>query len=114
VKGNQPEHLKTRDRFAWTFRVVSALCGLLIYATAFATSSWENRWVVALISIVTVGGAIAYHVLTSVVRCPACANRVFNWRIPSDHAKRILFACSKCGKRAWLAEGFYWQGEISG
>ena len=107
-------HLKARDRFAFAFRVAGPLAGLLIVAAAVAMSSWGNRWVIGLFALVTVGGAIAYHVLTSAVRCPACAGRVFNWRISSEHATRKLFSCRRCGTLAWLAEGFYWQGEISG
>ena len=102
-------HLTTRDRFTFVFRVVGAISGLLITGAMFATSSWGNAWVIALFVLVTVGGAIAYHVLTSVVRCPACDSRMFNWRIPSEDATRKLFSCDKCGTRAWLAEGFYWQ-----
>jgi hypothetical protein len=100
-------HLRSRDRFALAFRVAGAIGGLLIIVAAFATSSWGNGWVVALFVLVTVGGAIAYHVLTSVVRCAACACRVFNWRISSEDAKRKLFSCGRCGTSAWLVEGFY-------
>ncbi|MEX2125398.1 MAG: hypothetical protein WD795_16005 [Woeseia sp.] len=106
--------MKTRDRFTLIFRVAGAISGLLIIVAAFATSSWGNGWVVAVFVLITVGGAISYHVLTSVVRCPACAGRVFNWRISSERAKSKLFSCRKCGTLAWLAEGFYWQREISG
>lgn len=109
MKIEAPVHLTTRDRFTFVFRVIGAIGGLLIYATTFATSSWGNPWVIALIVLVTVGGAIAYYLLTSVARCPACAGRIYNWRISSEDAKRKLFSCDKCGTHAWLAEGFYWQ-----
>jgi hypothetical protein len=107
-------HLEARDRFVFVFRVVGAIGGLLLIAAVFATSSWENGWVIPLFVLVTVGGGIAYHVLTSVVRCPACGSRVFNWGISSEDAKRKLFSCRRCGTVAWLAEGFYWQDDVSG
>lgn len=107
-------HLRSRDRLVLRFRVVGAVVGLLVVAAVFATSSWENPWGVASFVLVTVGGALAYHLLTSVVRCPTCASRVANWRISSADATRKLFACRQCGTVAWLAEGFYWQSEISG
>lgn len=114
VRAGGTVHMRARDRFALRFRVVGALVGLPIIAVVFATSSWRNPWVVALYALVTVGGAVGYHLLTSVVRCPACAATVTNWRVASEDATRKLFPCGRCGTVAWLAEGFYWQGDVAG
>lgn len=99
---------------ALTFRIVGALAGFAVIGFAFATSSWSNVWVLALVVLVTLGGAVAYHLLTSIVRCPACGGGIFNFRIGSAESKRKNFLCRRCGATAWLAEGFYWQNDING
>jgi hypothetical protein len=114
ARTDEAVHLRSRDRLAFRFRVVGGIVGLGVVAAVFATSSWEHPWVVAAYALVTVGGAAAYHLLTSLVRCPTCAGSVANWRIASDDATRKRFSCGRCGTVAWLAEGFYWQREMSG
>jgi len=96
------------------FRIAGAVTGLAIAALAFATASWDRGWVRVLFAVVAVGGAVAYHLLTSVVRCPSCRNGVVNFRIGTVEADRKTFACRRCGHTAWLAEGFYWQRDFSG
>lgn len=110
----EPTHLSSRDRFALAFRIAGSVTGLTTAALAFATSSWNSGWVVALFAFVTIGGGVSYHLLTSVIRCPSCRNGVFNFRIAADDAKRKTFTCRHCGATAWLSEGFYWQGDFSG
>jgi hypothetical protein len=112
--GAEPTHLARRDRFALAFRVAGFVFGLAVAVIATATSSWDRGWTVALFALATGGGALAYHLITSIVRCPGCSGRVFNLSIASDGAKRKTFLCSRCGAAAWLREGFYWQGDFSG
>ncbi len=107
-------HLLRRDRVALAFRIVGALAGLAIILFAFVTSSWNSGWVLVLIAVVVIGGAVSYHLLTSMVRCPKCRNGMFNFRIGQVDAKQKIFSCRRCGATAWLAEGFYWQREING
>lgn len=107
-------HLSKRDRIALAFRIVGALAGLAIILFAFATSSWNSGPILVLIAVVIIGGAVSYHLLTSMVRCPTCRNGMFNVRIGQVEAKRKIFSCRHCGAKAWLAEGFYWQREING
>ena len=107
-------HLSNRDRLALAFRVVGAVSGLALIVVAFATSSWNSTWVLVLIAVVVIGGAVSYHLLTSMVRCPSCRSGVFNFRIGSAEAQRKTFSCRRCGATAWLAEGFYWQRDING
>jgi hypothetical protein len=107
-------HLLFRDRLAVVFRIVGAIAGFTVAATAFATSSWSSEWVVALFVAIVLGGAVSYHLLTSIVRCPVCMRTVVNFGIGSVDAKRKEFRCRSCGATAWLAEGFYWQREING
>ena len=95
-------------------RIVGAVTGLAIFAFAFATSRWDSTWVLALIAVVVIGGGVAYHLLTSMVRCPSCGNGVFNFRIGQVGEKKKTFSCRQCGATAWLAEGFYWQRDING
>jgi len=109
----EPIHLVRRDRIAVVFRVAGALLGFGVIAFAFATSSWNNPWVVVLFCVVVVGGALAYYLLTSIVRCPSCSARVSNFRIGALGAERKEFACGHCGAKSWLKEGFYWQREFS-
>jgi hypothetical protein len=118
-KGNQVNtkvtmHLLNRDRFALAFRITGALAGFAFMGLAFATSSWSKGWVVALFIVVVVGGGLAYHLLTSIVRCPSCRSAVFNLGIGPVDAKRKFFCCRRCGTTAWLAEGFYWQSDVNG
>jgi hypothetical protein len=107
-------HLVFRDRVALVFRIVGAVAGFAIMTTAFATSSWSSAWVIALFTAVVVGGAVSYHLLTSIVRCPGCSNGVVNLRIGPIEERRKQFSCRRCGTMAWLAEGFYWQHDING
>jgi len=107
-------HLKARDRIAFWFRVAGAIGGLAFIAWAFASSSWGSTWVIAMIGLIIVGGAVKYHLLTSIVRCPTCASRVVNLRISSPDVSKKLFLCGKCGSSAYLTEGLYWQREWSG
>jgi len=39
-------HLERRDRHAFRFRVGGVTIGAAVIVAAFATSSWDNRWVV--------------------------------------------------------------------
>jgi len=114
VKPQTSFHLAERDRLAFRFRLVGAAAGFIVIIAAFATSSWRNPWVIGLVCLVVVGGALAYHLLTSIVRCPSCQATVSNHRIAAEEAGRKNFLCKRCGASAWLAEGFYWQNEISG
>lgn len=107
-------HLRQRDRRALEYRVAGAVAGLVLIIAGFATSSWDNGWMLALFGLVTVGGALSYHLLTSVVRCPTCSSRVINFRIAADDANRKRFSCGRCGTSAYLTEGFYWQREFGG
>lgn len=114
MTARESTHLSSRDRLALAFRIAGAVSGLALIALAFATSSWNSPLVLTLFVIVVIGGAVAYHLLTSVVRCPSCRSRLFNFRIGQAEAKRKTFSCRRCGATAWLAEGFYWQSEING
>lgn len=107
-------HLTKRDRRALVYRIAGAVCGLALLVVGFVTSSWDNGWMIALFVLVTVGGALSYHLLTSVVRCPTCSSRVVNFRISAHDVKRKFFLCSHCGTSAYLTEGFYWQEETAG
>lgn len=111
---DEPKHLKGRDRLAFRFRVAGALGGLAFIAWAFATSNWGSTWVIAICGVVTIGGAVSYHVLTSFVRCPTCASLLVNLRISSAEANEKRFLCDKCGTSAYLQEGFYWQRDWAG
>lgn len=99
---------------AIAFRIIGAVVGLAIIAYAFATSSWNNGWILLLLAVVVIGGAVFYHLLTSMVRCPSCGSGVFNFRIGELEAKQKNFLCRRCGAEAWLTEGFYWQRDING
>lgn len=107
-------HLRLRDRFALAFRIVGTIAGFAVVIAAFATSSWHSVWMIALVVVVVIGGALSYHLLTSIVRCPACSNAIVNLAIGSVDTKRKHFNCRHCGAQAWLAEGFYWQDDING
>lgn len=107
-------HLKRRDRFAVAFRIVGALLGLVVIAVASLTASWTQVWVITLFSVIVVGGAFSYHVLTSIVSCPSCGSRMQNLGISSEDAKFKAFKCRQCGASSYLREGFYWQRDISG
>lgn len=111
---HEPTHLRFRDRLALAYRIVGALAGFAIIVAAFATSGWNSGWVIAAVIAVVVGGAVSYHLLTSIVRCPGCGGRIVNLRIGSDDAKRKHFSCRRCGAAAWLIEGFYWQSDSNG
>ncbi len=67
-----------------------------------------------LFAIVVIGGAVSYHLLTSIVQCPACGDNLTNFGIGSEDAKRKEFSCRRCGATAWLSEGIYWQSDING
>lgn len=114
MSGLEGVRLASRDRAAFGFRVVGALGGLLYVAWMLATSSWNSAWAVAVFCLVTVGGTVAYHLLTSVVSCPACFRRMVNLRILSADANGKSFTCRHCGTNAYMTEGFYWQRDISG
>jgi hypothetical protein len=109
-----PTHLSTRDRAAFALRIAGAVTGFAVIAAAAATSSWDDRRVLLLLAFIIVGGAMAYHLLTSIVRCPACRRRVYNFGIGPVDAKRKLFPCGDCGTTAWISEGFYWQRDFNG
>ena len=106
--------LTDRDRVAFAFRLVGAGSGLILIAWTLMSTAWPRAWAIAVLFGVVVGGAVAYHVLTSVVRCPTCRSRVVNFRIGPVAATRKLFRCAKCGGTAYLTEGFYWQRDWSG
>ena len=111
---NPPVHLTRRDRFALAFRLVGVIVSLALVIAIAATWGWSSAATLVLVALVIGAGALLYHLLTSIVRCPACAGRIYNLRIASDHAKRKLFHCMRCGAVAWLREGFYWQSDVSG
>jgi hypothetical protein len=81
-----PIRLKQRDRFALAYRVGGMILGLALLAWSIATSS-SGPWTIALFVLVTVGGAISYHVLTSVIRCPGCNARMINISITSHEPR---------------------------
>jgi hypothetical protein len=108
-----PIRLERRDRFALAYRVAATILGFGLLAWAAATSSWGS-WTIALFVLVVVGGAVSYHVLTSVTRCPSCQARMINLAIASPETRRKLFHCSRCGTIAYLTEGFFWQSDFSG
>jgi hypothetical protein len=114
VNSNELTRLIKRDRFALIFRIAGAVFGAALIIWAFATSAWDSRWVIGLLVLVTVGGAISYHVLTSIVRCPGCDAIVCNFRVSSEDARRKEFPCRACGRCAYLTEAFYWQRDFSG
>jgi len=108
-----PVHLTKRDRIALGLRLVGTLLGFSVIVFGFATSSWNSPLVVGLFSFVTVGGGLSYYLLTSIIRCSACSEKVTNFRIGPAEAKRKVFSCARCGTNSWLREGFYWQSEFS-
>jgi len=108
-----PLHLARRDRIALGFRLAGALLGFGVIIYGFATSSWNSPMVLGLFGFVAIGGALSYYLLTSIVRCPTCAEKVTNFRIGPVDARRKLFSCAHCGTNSWLREGFYWQSEFS-
>jgi hypothetical protein len=110
----EPIHLQRQDRLAIVFRVASALIGLPLIMLMFATSSWDNGWMIALFCLVTVGGGLAYYMLTSLAPCPKCGRVAGNFRIGIQQEKRKVFCCRRCGTAAYLTEGFYWQSDWSG
>jgi hypothetical protein len=110
----EPIHLTRHDRLAIAFRIAGTLGGMTVIVATFVTSSWSNGIMIALFCLVTVGGALAYHVLTSLARCPKCRSVTSNFRIGADDEKRKVFTCPHCGTSAYLAEGFYWQCDFSG
>ncbi len=110
----EPIHLVRRDRIALGLRLAGALLGFIVLVFGFTTSSWSSLQFVGIFSIVLVGGALPYYLLTSIVQCPSCSSSVANFRIGSDDTKRKVFTCARCGTRSWLSEGFYWQSEFSG
>jgi hypothetical protein len=105
---SEPIRLKQRDRIAFAYRVAGTILGFALLAWSTATSSW-GRWTIALFVLVIVGGAISYHVLTSVTRCPSCNARMINLAITSPETRRKVFHCSHCRAIAYLTEGFFWQ-----
>jgi predicted RNA-binding Zn-ribbon protein involved in translation (DUF1610 family) len=107
-------HLESRDRHALWFRMAGAAIGAAVIVAAFATPGGTSPWVISAFLLVTVGGAIAYYLLTSIVRCPSCGVPLTNFRIESDDEKRKTFACDQCGSVAFLREGFYWQSDVAG
>ena len=114
VNAEEPVHLLKRDRWALAFRIVGTLAGFAVIGLAFATSSWNDRWILVFFACVTAGGAGVYHLLTSIVPCPKCGENLFNFGIGPAGSRRKLFQCRRCGAKAWLAEGFYWQSDFSG
>jgi hypothetical protein len=114
VESQSAIHLSSRDRWARALRIIGAIAGFALIAFGFATSTWNSARVVVPFGIVAVGGALAYHLLTSIVRCPTCRHRLVNLRIGADDAKRKHFPCRRCGATAWLTEGFYWQDDVNG
>ena len=108
-----PIRLAGRDRFAFALRVVGALLGLALGAWAIVPES-HHPWALAAFVGLVVGGAALYHLVTSVVRCPACGSTLRNFRIQDDDARRKTFRCARCGTAAYLTEGFFWQRDVSG
>jgi hypothetical protein len=108
-----PIRLTRSDRLALAYRLGCTILGAALVAGSYAWYSWENP-TIALFVGVTVGGAIAYHVLTSVARCPRCNARMINLAVTSPETRRKLFRCSHCGTVAYLTAGFFWQDDVSG
>jgi hypothetical protein len=113
VNAKEPTHLVHRDRLALAFRIVGTAVGFVALVMAFTATSLTSV-AIGFLVLTICGGAVSYHLLTSMVRCPACANRVSNLGIASADAQRKIFLCPHCGTTAWLREGFYWQREVSG
>lgn len=107
-------HLSRRDKQALAFRIAGAVAGFGLIAFAFAKSSWDKPWILMLFAVVVVGGAVSYHLMTSIVSCPSCGESIVNIRIGQVEDKRKVFTCRRCGTTAWLTEEFYWQEEING
>ncbi len=103
-----------RDQVAFAVRLIGTVVGLSLVAWAFATSSWRRGMTLALLFAVVVGGAVVYHLLTSLARCPACRARTVNLTIGRASEKGKLFRCRRCGAVAYLREGFSWQRETTG
>jgi hypothetical protein len=110
---SEPIRLDRRDRFAFAFRIGSALSGLALLVASLAAPSWRSIWI-ALFLAIAAGGGVAYHVLTSVVRCPGCRARVVDLGIGAEDAGRKTFHCGACGTVSFLTEGFFWQRDFSG
>lgn len=65
-------------------------------------------------ALIVGGGAVTYHLVTLILRCPSCRGRMVNLGFEPVDAKRKPFSCRRCGAKAWLAGGSYWQREIGG
>ncbi len=113
TESSGPIRLERRDRLAFRYRVGSVILGLPFLAWSVISSSL-GAWTIALFVLFTVGGAISYHLLTSVVRCPSCRARTVNLAIQGSESRRKMFRCTRCGTVAYLTEGFFWQSETSG
>lgn len=103
-----------RDRLAFAYRLRGASFGLAFVVWALASSSRKRGWIIALLLAVVVGGAVVYHLLTSIAQCPSCNSRIVDLGIGRAEARRKLFRCDRCGTTAYLTEGFVWQREFSG
>ena len=110
----EPVPLRRRDRLAFAWRMGGTALGVAALAWFFFSEGWRHGEAFALVAAVIVGGALVYHLLTSVVRCPSCEATVVNLAIADSDVKRKLFHCSRCGANASLTEGFYWQQDVSG
>jgi predicted Zn finger-like uncharacterized protein len=108
-----PIRLERRDRFAVVYRVCVTILGAALLAWSILTSVGTG-WTIAIFMVVVVGGAIAYHVLTSVTSCPSCDTRMINLAITNSETrpKQKTFRCSRCGTTSYLTEGFFWQADF--
>jgi len=106
--------MKDRDRVAFLYRVAGTIAGLALAAWTFAASAWNSPWSIGLMLLLLVGGAMSYHVMTSVARCPSCRARMVNFSIGRADALTKPFRCPGCGASAYLTEGFFWQRDFSG
>ena len=109
----EPIRLEHQDRLAFAYRIAGAISGLSLVFWSLASSSWERPAVLVLLLLVIVGGALLYHLLTSIARCPRCRALTTNFAIGRKDPRK-LFHCAQCESVVYLTEGFFWQSDSSG
>ena len=109
----EPIRLERQDRLVFAYRIAGAISGLFLVFWSLASSSWKRPEVQVSLFLVIVGGALLYHLLTSLVRCARCRAFTTNFAI-GRKGPRKLFHCVRCGSVVYLTEGFFWQSDSSG
>jgi hypothetical protein len=106
-----PQHAEKNarlDRIAAIQRIAAVVLLLPYIFWLLLSGRWVSplHWLV--IGGVTVGGAVLYHVLTSVRHCVHCGASItaFAIRKPGPLGKR--FSCASCGQHTDSREGFVW------